>query len=461
MAGFSSLGIGSGLNVDSIITQTMKLERRPLDLLQAKINGTSTQISSYGQIKSAMSALYDAAKGLTDLDTWRSKQFTTGDKSFVTGSVTSAATAAGFSLEVNRLAKAQSLASGSFASGTTMGADGQITLQKGRWDAAGTSFAADSSGAVNISIAATDTLGDVAAKITQSGAGITAVVVKDGQGERLLVRSTETGEENGFSMAASGGGALAGLDGQAMALTKAVDAEFAINGMTVTSASNTVKEVVPGVTLNLLKTTPAGAPVDISVGSDKDAIKGKLKSFQEAFNKLNSLLRNLTAYDKDNKTSQPLQGDSTVRSLQSAMSSLMQQSGLDGATLASLGLEMKLDSSFKNPTLSLDDSKLDAALNDLPKLERVLTGDGVTDGLITRIRDFAFAANGVNGDITTRTKGLEALKKSNESAVEAMELRLTQREQNLLKQYQALDAKMAGTSSLSSFLSAQIGQWNK
>jgi len=459
MAGFSSLGIGSGLNVDSIITQTMKLERRPLDLLQAKINGTSTQISSYGQIKSAMSALYDAAKGLTDLDTWRSKQFTTGDKSFVTGSVTSAATAAGFSLEVNRLAKAQSLASDSFASGTTMGADGQITLQKGRWDAAGTSFAADSSGAVNISIAATDTLGDVAAKITQSGAGITAVVVKDGQGERLLVRSTETGEENGFSMAASGGGALSSLDGQAMARTAAVDAEFVINGMTVTSASNTVKDVVPGVTLNLLK--PTTSPVEISVGSDKDAIKGKLKSFQEAFNKLNSLLRNLTAYDKDNKTSQPLQGDSTVRSLQSAMSSLMQQSGLDGATLASLGLEMKLDSSFKNPTLSLNDSKLDAALNDLPKLERVLTGDGVTDGLITRIRDFAFAANGVNGDITTRTKGLEALKKSNESAVEAMELRLTQREQNLLKQYQALDAKMAGTSSLSSFLSAQIGQWNK
>lgn len=202
-----------------------------------------------------MSALYDAAKGLTDLDTWRGKQFTTGDKSFVTGSATSAATAAGFSLEVNRLAKAQSLASGSFASGSAMGADGQITLQKGRWDAAGTSFAADSSGAVNIAISATDTLGDVAAKITQSGAGITAVVVKDGQGERLLVRSTETGEENGFSMSASGGGALSSLDGQAMERTAAVDAEFVINGMTVTSASNTVKDVVPGVTLNLLKPT--------------------------------------------------------------------------------------------------------------------------------------------------------------------------------------------------------------
>lgn len=461
MAGFSSLGIGSGLNVDSIITQTMKLERRPLDLLQAKINGTSSQISSYGQIKSAMSALYDAAKGLTDLDTWRGKQFTTGDKSYVTGSATSAATAASFSLEVTRLAKAQSLASGNFASGSAMGADGVISLQKGRWDAAGTGFTAGSSAQVDITIAATDTLGDVAAKITQSGAGITAVVVKGAQGDRLLVRSTETGEENGFSMSASGGGLLGGLDGQSMALTQAVDAEFVINGMAIASASNTVKDVVPGVTLNLLKTTPAGAPVDISVGADKDAIKDKLKTFQEAFNKLNSLMRSLTAYDKDSKTSQPLQGDSTVRSLQGAMSSLMQQSGLDGATLASLGLEVKLDSSFKNPTMSLNESRLKAALDDLPKLERVLTGDGTTDGLMTRIRDFAFAANGVNGDITTRTKGLEALKKSNESAVEAMELRLTQREQNLLKQYQALDAKMASTSSLSSFLSAQIGQWNK
>lgn len=461
MAGFSSLGIGSGLNVDSIITQTMKLERRPLDLLQAKINGTSSQISSYGQIKSAMSALYDAAKGLTDLDTWRGKQFTTGDKSFVTGTATSAATAASFSLEVTRLAKAQSLASGNFASGAAMGADGQITLQKGRWDAAGTGFTAGSSGAVNIAISATDTLADVAAKITQSGAGITAVVVKGAQGDRLLVRSTETGEENGFSMSASGGGSLDGLNGQSMTLTKAVDAEFVINGMTVASASNTVKDVVPGVTLNLLKTTPEGAPVDISIGSDKEAIKGKIKSFQEAFNKLNSLLRNLTSYDKDSKSSQPLQGDSTVRSLQSAMNSLMQQPGLNGATLASLGLEMKLDSSFKNPTLSLNESKLDAALNDLPKLEQLLTGDGTTEGLITRIRDFAFAANGINGDITTRTKGLEALKKSNEGAVESMELRLLQREQNLLKQYQALDAKMAGMSSLGSFLNAQIGQWNK
>lgn len=466
----SSAGVGSGLNVNDIVSKMMSLEQRPLTLLQAKVASTETKISSFGQVKAAMSALYDAANGLANLSTWRGKQVTTGDKGVVTGTATSTATAANFSLEVQSLAQAQALASGNFASGATMGADGLITVQKGRWS--GSDFAAGSADAVQISISATDTLADVAAKITNSGSGITAVVVKGSSGDRLLVRNTATGEENGFSMSVQGGSsALAGLaydqalvaSGQAgMTRTAdAKDAQLSINGMDVTSASNTVADVVPGVTLNLLKTTTATGPVDISIGADKDALKGKVKAFQEAFNKINSLLRNLSAYDDKSKQSQPLQGDSAVRGLQSTLNSLTQQPGVGGATLTSLGLEMKLDSGFRNPTLSLDETKLDAALNDLAKLEQALTGDGTTDGLITRIRDFAFAANGVNGDITTRTKGLELTKKSNEGAIEAMQLRLDQRQANMLKQYQMLDAKMASMNSLGSFLNAQVGQWNK
>lgn len=461
----SSAGIGSGLNVSDIVSKMMSLEQRPLNLLQAKVNSTESKISSFGQIKAAISALYDAANGLTNLTTWRGKQVTSGDKSVATGTATNETTAASFSLKVDSLAQGQSLASGVFANGTTMGADGQLTLQKGRWDATGTGFTAAGTSEVQISIAATDTLADVAAKITNSGSGITAVVVKGSSGDRLLVRGADTGEENGFSMSVQGGGsALAGLayDQADRAMTRtaaAQDAQFSINGMAITSASNTATDVVPGLTLNLLKTTTSA--VDISIGADKDAIKGKVKAFHEAFNKIHSLLRNLSAYDEKSKTSQPLQGDSAVRSLQSALNSLMQQPTADGISFASLGLEMKLDSAYRNPTLALDETKLNAALNDLPRLERALTGDGTTEGLITRIRDFAFAANGVNGDITTRTKGLQSTKKSNEDAMEAMEMRLEQRQQNLLKQYQALDAKMASMSSLSSFLSAQVGQWNK
>lgn len=466
----SSAGIGSGLKVDEIVNKMMSLEQRPLNLLQAKVNSTETKISSFGQIKSAMSALYEAANGLMNLGTWRGKQFTSSDKGVATGTATNEAAAASFSLQVDSLAQGQSLASQPFASASTMGAAGEITLKKGRWNDAGTAFSAGSGEAIKISIASTDTLADVAAKITNSGSGITAVVVKGSSGDRLLVRSAETGGANGFSVSTQGGGsALASLayDQSSVAsgsatmkeTAKAKDAEFTINGMAVTSASNTVADVVPGVTLNLLKTTTS--PVDVSIGTDKDAIKGKVKAFQDAFNKVNSLLRNLSSFDEKSKSSQPLQGDSAVRDLQSALSSLTQQPMADGTTLASLGLEMKLDSSYRNPTLSLDEAKLNAALNDLPKLEKALTGDGTNPGLITRIRDFAFAANGVNGDITTRTKGLEASRKSNMDAMSAMELRLEQRQANMLKQYQALDAKMASMSSLSSFVSAQIGQWNK
>ncbi|WP_287927367.1 flagellar filament capping protein FliD [Diaphorobacter sp.] len=466
MAGISSPGVGSGLNVQEIVSQMMSLERRPLQLLQAKASGIDTKISSFGQIKSAMSALHEAARNLTSVDTWRSKQITTGDKTAVTGAATSTAAAANFSLEVQSLARGQSLASGTFASGATMGAAGQITLQKGRWDASGTGFTAGSSSPVTLSISATDTLSDVAAKITQSGSGITAVVVKGAQGDQLLVRGNETGTENGFSMSASGGGALSGLaydqNGQTMTRTAAAaNAEFTIDGLAVTSATNTAQDVVPGVTLNLLRTTTA--PVEVSVGTDKDALKDKVKAFQEAFNKLNSLLGSLSAYDagKESGEQAPLLGESVVRSLQNTLRGMVQQTLGDGSSLTSIGLEMKLDGGMRNPSLMLDTKKLDAALSDPVKLENLLAGDGATEGLISRVRDFAFAANSVDGDLSTRTKGLESTKKSNQSAIEAMDTRLQQRQANMLKQYQALDAKMAGMSSLGSFISAQVGQWNK
>ena len=461
----SSAGVGSGLDVNSLVSNMMSLEKRPLQLLQTKISSTETKISSYGQVKSAISGLYDAAKALTDLTTWRGKLVTSGDKSIVTGTATDSATAANFSLQVNQLAQGQSLASDSFASGSALGTDGQLTIQVGRWDSSGTSFTAGSNTPLQINISATDTLADVAAKITNSGSSISAVVVKGSNGDRLLVRNSETGEENGFSISVQGGGNLDKLayDEASVAsaqpgmtnTVKARDAEFTINGMEVTSASNTVKEVVPGLTLNLLKTTTSA--VDISIGANKDDIKAKVKAFTEAFNKANSLMRSLSAYNDQTKTSQPLQGDSAIRSLQSALNNLMQKPNADGTSFASLGLEIKLDSAYRNPTLSLDESKLEAALNDMPALERALSGDSVNDGLISRIRDFAFEANGVNGNITTRTKGLESLKKSDQDAVSAMELRLEQRQSNLLKQYQALDTKISSMSSLSSLVSQLSG----
>ena len=199
MASISSPGIGSGLDVNTIVSQMMAVEKRPLQLLQTSASSLDTKISSYGQVKSALSALYDAANGLMSSSVWQSKQFATTDKDAVTGSVSTAAVAGNFSLQVTALASSQSLASGSFASGAVMGSAGTLSLQTGRWDAVGTSFTG-AGAKVDISIAATDTLADVAGKINGANAGVSAVVVKGTNGDQLLVRGTKTGQENGFSM---------------------------------------------------------------------------------------------------------------------------------------------------------------------------------------------------------------------------------------------------------------------
>ena len=473
MASISSPGIGSGLDVNTIISQMMAIEKRPLQLLQSTASSIDTKISSYGQIKSALSGLYDAANGLMNSSTWQSKVFSTNDKDTITGTASTSAGAGNFSVKVNALASSQSLASGSFASSAVMGAAGQLKLQSGSWDAAGTSFTG-AGAAVDISIEATDTLADVAGKINGANAGVSAVVVKGANGDQLLIRGAKTGDANGFALSVLEGGAppapgsalsklvydqssvVAGQAGMSRTVA-AKNASFTINGIEAASATNTVTDVVPGVTLNLLKTSTTA--VEVTIGEDKKVVRDKIEAFQQAFNKINALIADLTKYDQGTKKSQPLQGDSTATGLQNALRGLLGRADASGTFLTNVGLELQRDGS-----LSINATKLDAALNDLPQLEKTLTastGNAATDGLITRIRDFAFAANGVEGNITGRSKGLEAAKKRNTEDQDAMSTRLEQRQKNLLKQYQMLDAKLGSMSSLSSFMAAQVSQWNK
>lgn len=210
--------------------------------------------------------------------------------------------------------------------------------------------------------------------------------------------------------------------------------------------------MVPGVTLNLLKTSDK--PVDINVSDDTKAIKEKLEAFKEAYNKLNSVISGLTRYDQASKKAQPLQGDSTIVALQSTLRGMIGNANGAGDYFSSLGLELQRDGS-----LSINSKKLEEAFKDLPKLEKTLT-DG-TNGLVTRIRDFAFQANGVEGKITGRAKALESALKGNQGDQDRLSTLLEQRQKSLLKQYQSLDAKMGSMSSLNSFMSSQVSQWNR
>lgn len=458
MATISSPGIGSGLDVNAIVSQMMKLEQRPLQLLQVKAGGIDTKISAYGQVKSAMSALYDAARGLSNLDTWRGKQFSSGDEAIVKGSASGSAQAAKFSVQVNGLAQSQAVASGALASGAAIGSGGTLTLQTGRWSADQSGFTG-AGASVGIAIDAGDTLASIAGKINKENAGVSAVVVKSAAGEQLLLRSSKTGEENGFSLSVSNPGlnALAHdpasvAAGSGATRTQAArDASLTLNGIDILSASNTVEDVVPGVTLNLLKASEKAVEIDVS--DDSKLVKDKIEAFKDAYNKLNGLIANLTHYDQASKKSQPLQGDGTIVALQGALRGLIGNANGAGQYLSNFGLELQRDGS-----LAINSKKLDEALQDLPALQNALTN--ANDGLVTRIRDFAFKANGVDGNITGRSKALQEALKRNESDQERMGMLLEQRQKTMLKQYQALDANMNSLNALGSFMSSQISQWN-
>jgi len=263
MTTISSPGIGSGLDVNSIITQLVAIERQPIDVLKAKSTKIQAQISEYGKLKSAISAFRDASQKLTGNDTWGMTVGSSSDSTAVGVTVKSGAAAGGYSLQVQTLAKAQSLASGVFASAATAPGAGTLHIELGAWGAGQTSFTPKSgAAAVDITVAATDTLAQVRDKINAANAGVTAIVFTDASGSRLLMRSTATGVANAFRTSVIDAD---GVNGDATGLSSlaydpssgtavmtrtetAADAAATLNGLAITSPSNTRFALPAGLT---------------------------------------------------------------------------------------------------------------------------------------------------------------------------------------------------------------------
>lgn len=471
----SSAGVGSGLDVSSIVTQQMKIEKQPLTQLQTKATSLQSKLSAYGTVKSALSTFQDAAKALLDTSGWQAKTFTSNNTSAITGSATTSALATSFSVQVDTLAKAQSVRSSAVTAGSAIGADGRLDIELGTWS--GTSFAAGSGGTVSVSISATDKLSDIASKINSANAGVNAVVVSSSSGDQLLIRGKDTGAASGFRIRSYDGSSAEITDGTTgvgklaynhngtafygqTQTQAAVDASIQIDGITVTSATNTVSNAVPGVTLNLLTTTSSATTV--SIADDTKAIKTRINTFQSAYNSLNATLKDLTKYDATTKVAGTLQGDNTAVGLQNAIRSMLGSSGPAGTSfnrLSDIGLEIQRDGS-----MTVNSTKLDAALkktDDLNTFFTASTGDSATDGMARRLNTFIQQALGVDGNVQGRSKALQDAISRNNKDQDKLNTRLTQRQAALYAQFNALDTKMGTLSSLNSFVTQQIAQWNK
>lgn len=473
----SSPGVGSGLDVNSIVTQLMNIERQPLTQLQTRATGLQTKLSAYGSVKSTLSGLQDAASKLLDNSGWKAKTFTSSNTALATGSASENALATSFSLLVNNLAQVQSARSAAVTTGSAIGTGGRLDIQLGQWT--GNTFAPGSGSAISVAVDDTDTLTQIATKINGAGAGVTAVVVKTGGNDQLLLRGNATGAVSGFQVKTFDGGGTAITDGATgvgklaydysisnsafygMTPTQAAqDASVEIDGIVVTSATNTVSDAVPGITLNLL--TESATAATITVGGDTAAVKARLEAFQAAFNKVATTLADLTKYDTATKRAGALQGDSSAVGLQSVLRSMVGSGGPTGnafGRLSDVGLELQRDG-----TIAINATKLDKALKNLPELNTFFTastGSSSTEGMARRFNTFIQQANGVDGSVSGRSKALQESVTRNSKDQDTMNLRLTQRRANLLAQYTSLDTRLGALSSTSSFITQQLTQWNR
>jgi flagellar hook-associated protein 2 len=472
MATISSIGIGSGLDIESVITQLVAVERAPVTKLQTEASTLQTKLSTYGKLQSGMASLRDAAVALTRASTWNATVGSSSDATSVAATTSASTLPGSYSIEVQRLASVQSNATGVYASADSLVGEGTLRIELGTWGAGQSSFTPKAGAtAVDITVGPpAESLAQLRDKINASNSGVVASVLTDASGARLVLRSAATGEANGFRIGVTDndGGNFDGLGLSALAFDPsagiltmaqalaAANAAASLNGLPISSESNTLSNVLDGMTLSLGKVTTA--PVLVEAKSDTATIRKALDSFVTAYNDLNKLVAEQTKYDAAAKTAGVLQGDSAAVSIRSQMRSLLGSSSGASAMfgrLAEVGFDVQTDGSIK-----VDETKLTNGLANLGEMKKLFSNSDLltpaNNGIATQLRAMADQVLGIEGSISTRTEGLRKRIDLNQDRQEMLEDRIEMMEKRLRAQYTALDRQMASLNSLSSYVTQQI-----
>lgn len=458
----SSPGIGSGLDVRSIVSQLVELEKRPLAQLQTAASGFQARLSAIGQLRSQFDNLQTQASRLANPSTWSGLTLSSSN-SAVSGRISSTVTATPtqFAVEVSQLASAQTFASAPLPAGSL---EGTLTFSFGNFSDP-TSFESRP----DIEIGADDTLADVARKINEANLGISATLLNDGvSGQRLLLRSSSTGEASGFRIDVT---AAAGSQLDALSLTDltgspgqtivaARDTQATLNGVPIQSSNNQFDNVIPGVSFSVSAITQAGSPAVVTVNRDMAQMRTAINNFVQSYNALNNAIAEMTRFNPSDRSAGTLQGDVTVISTQNALRRLVGSQGSGGSEFSWLS---QVGVSFTDEgTLQVNNTRLDQALAKPAELERFFTNTDPSAGLGfgVRLRDFANGLVAATGALASRSNALRSNLERNQQAQERLTERLSRTEERLLAQYARLDTQLSQLTALGNFVNQQVTLWN-
>jgi flagellar hook-associated protein 2 len=470
----SSLGVGSGLQAEQIIASLMAVERRPLQALQNQEKDIKTKVSSFGQLQSLFSDLQTSSRDLGSLMLWKQTKATCSDPAAIAVASSNGAAPGTYNVGVTNLAEAQTISSRAYSDSNAQLSAGKLTIELGQWTGEPVSGfePKPGSGPISITIGNNDSsLAKVRDKINNANAGVTASIVRDANGARLSIVAKDTGASNAFKVSVvediDDGDASTGLSGLAfdrtssdspMTLNQAArNAVATINGISISSASNTLENVAEGLTLSLL--SKSASSVAISVAQDTDAVKAGIESFVKSFNAIASYFKSQTKYDAGSKNAGPLQGDRTAITLQGRLRAVLNEASSASQKfwrLSDVGLVMKRDGTLETKSSKLADALSGAHLEELRKMLTAETDQVSSSGFMVRYRKLAATVTGSDGALTTITNSLNAQVKRLGKREDAINDRLASTEARLRKQYEALDTQMAKLSGLSNYVGSQL-----
>lgn len=471
-------GIGSGMDIDAMVSALVTAERAPKESQLATLEkATTTRITSIGSLKSAISTFQTALGELTDATKFQGRTATASKADYFSVKAGTTAGVGSYDIQVKQLAAGSKVALAAVApvngEPATFGG-GTLTVSIG----AGDSFAVaiDSNN---------NTLAGVRDAINKAGAekGVSATIINDEQGARLVLTSTKMGDGADISVAtqadaagATGNTALSTLDFSAPAkptdptitdppaptspsaarmITRAQDAEISVDGFVVKSASNTVDSAIEGVTLDLKAATPQGEATNVAVSLDTAGVKGSIEKFVEAYNKLIGTINSETKVTPVGEGKTPvtgaLVGDATARGLLSTIRNELVNVQGDGAirALADLGITTQRDGTLKSDTAKLDK----AVANNFSEIATLFAGE---NGLATRLDSKLKPYTETGGILEQRNKSMTETIDKIDKQREDLTRRITALQERLYKQFNAMDTLVGQLTNTSNSLLASL-----
>lgn len=470
MAGVT--GIGSGIDIDSIVAGMVAAERAPKESQLATLEKkTTTQITAIGALKGAISEFQTALGALNkpDLFQARSASSSKSDLVGVTAGIT--AGAGSYQVEVKSLASSSKVA----LAAVSNTADAPARFAKGALQISlGVPGDPPSSESFSVNIDdSNNTLSGMRDAINAAGKdmGVSATIVTDEHGSRLVLSSTKTGAGRDITVAATDAGPLESgqlslstlaFDGSASGtgagpriLSTAQSAELYVDGLKVVSESNKVSGAIDGVTLDLKAKTPVGEPLTIGVSEDKAGVKKQIQSFVDSYNKLIGVINAQTKVTSVGEGKAPvtgaLVGDATARSLLNTIRNELVNVQGDGAirALTDIGITTQ-----KDGTLAIDSTKLDKAMaNNFAELPALFTGE---QGLATRLDNKLKPYTETGGILEQRNKAMTETISKIDDQKEDLTRRIASLQERLYKQFNAMDTLVGQLTNTSNSLLASL-----